>query len=160
FLRSQEEESSLQDEIITIRGERFVVPVRAARKSRVQGVVHGSSSSGQTVYVEPLETMDLNNELVRLKEEEQQEIHRILRAMTMRLLEQAQSLSESAARLAVLEAAFACGRFALDYDCTMPAILPPSERPRLLLKDARHPVLEALLRRKRVAIVPLSLSLE
>ncbi len=67
------------DDVITIRGDRFVIPVRSELKRRVSGVVHGASSSGQTVYVEPLETIEQNNELVRLLEEEQAEIHRILR---------------------------------------------------------------------------------
>ncbi len=72
----------MQDELITIRGERFVIPVKVEQKRRVQGVVHGASSSGQTVFVEPLETIEQNNELVRLLEEEQAEIHRILLEMT------------------------------------------------------------------------------
>ena len=71
--------------MITIRGERFVIPVKAEWKRRVQGVVHGASSSGQTVYVEPLETIELNNDLVRLLEEEQAEIHRIFLHMTRQI---------------------------------------------------------------------------
>ncbi len=63
------------DAVITIRGDRFVIPVRAEFKRKVPGVVHGSSSSGQTVFVEPLETIEQNNELVRLLDEEQSEIH-------------------------------------------------------------------------------------
>ena len=70
---------------ITIRGERFVIPVKVEQKRRVQGVVHGASSSGQTVFVEPLETIEQNNELVRLLEEELTEIHRILLEMTQRI---------------------------------------------------------------------------
>ncbi|MBI4463440.1 MAG: endonuclease MutS2, partial [Acidobacteria bacterium] len=163
FLRTQPEESPLQEEIITIRGERFVVPVRVTRKNRVQGVVHGASSSGQTVYMEPLETIDLNNELVRLKEEEEREIRRILQQMTARLRQQAPELSETADCIGVLELAFGCGRFALDYDCIIPRISSnPSESAslRLVLKDARHPLLQALLRRRKVPVVPLSLALE
>ena len=60
----------MQDELITIRGERFVIPIKIEQKRRVQGVVHGASSSGQTVFVEPLETIEQNNELVRLLDEE------------------------------------------------------------------------------------------
>ena len=74
-------EGATQDDVITIRGERFVIPVRAELKRRVTGVIHGASSSGQTVYVEPLETIEQNNELVRLIEEEQEEIHRIFVAL-------------------------------------------------------------------------------
>ena len=84
-LRRFSEGGSTQDDVITIRGERFVIPVKAEWKRRVQGVVHGASSSGQTVYVEPLETIELNNDLVRLLEEEQGEIHRIFAAMTRQI---------------------------------------------------------------------------
>ena len=81
-LRKLSGEGATQDDLITIRGERFVIPVRAELKRRVTGVIHGASSSGQTVYVEPLETIEQNNELVRLIEEEQAEIHRIFVALT------------------------------------------------------------------------------
>ena len=64
YLRRLAEGGTVQDELITIRGERFVIPVKVEQKRRVQGVVHGASSSGQTVFVEPLETIEQNNELV------------------------------------------------------------------------------------------------
>ena len=79
------EGGAAQEEVVTVRGERFVIPVKAEHKRRVQGVVHGASSSGQTVFVEPLETIEQNNELVRLLEDELAEVHRILLEMTRRL---------------------------------------------------------------------------
>ena len=85
YLRRLAEGGAVQDELVTIRGERFVIPVKIEQKRRVQGVVHGASSSGQTVFVEPLETIEQNNELVRLLDEEQAEIHRILLEMTRRI---------------------------------------------------------------------------
>ena len=85
YLRRLAEGGTVQDELVTIRGERFVIPVKVEQKRRVQGVVHGASSSGQTVFVEPLETIEQNNELVRLLEEELVEIHRILLEMTQRI---------------------------------------------------------------------------
>ena len=88
-LRKLSAEGSTQDDVITIRGDRFVIPVRSELKRRVGGVVHGASSSGQTVYVEPLETIEQNNELVRLFEEEQAEIHRIFVALTRQVAMQA-----------------------------------------------------------------------
>ena len=88
YLRRLSEGGAVQDELVTIRGERFVIPVKAEQRRRVQGVAHGASSSGQTVFIEPLETIEQNNELVRLLEEEQAEIHRILLDMTPRLGEQ------------------------------------------------------------------------
>ena len=78
FLRAHREEGVLQEEFVTIRNERFVVPVIAGQRRKLDGVIHGASSSGHTLFVEPLETIDLNNELVRLAEEEAREVHRIL----------------------------------------------------------------------------------
>ncbi len=91
YLRRLSEGGAVQDELVTIRGERFVIPVKVEQKRRVQGVVHGASSSGQTVFVEPLETIEQNNELVRLLDDEQAEIHRILVEMTRRIGENTES---------------------------------------------------------------------
>ena len=107
----------MQDELITIRGERFVIPVKIEQKRRVQGVVHGASSSGQTVFVEPLETIEQNNELVRLLDEEQAEIHRILLEMTRRIGESSELILTRSEVLAELELQFAKARFAEDYNC-------------------------------------------
>ncbi len=82
YLRRLSDGGAVQDELITIRGDRFVIPVKTEQRRRVQGVAHGASSSGQTVFIEPLETIEQNNELVRLLDEEQAEIHRILLEMT------------------------------------------------------------------------------
>ncbi len=81
-LRRLSEDNAVQEELVTIRGDRFVIPVKVEQRRRVHGVVHGASSSGQTVYVEPLETIEQNNELQRLMAEEQAEIHRILLELT------------------------------------------------------------------------------
>lgn len=160
FLRGQADANLPQEEIITLRAERFVVPVRAQRKSQVRGVVHGLSSSGQTVYVEPLETIELNNELVRLREEEGQEIHRLLREMTARLRQRLPDLAAAADAIGVLDLAFACGRYAADYQCVIPRFNPSAGKPRLALEQACHPLLGALLRKKGISAVPLSLALE
>ncbi len=119
-LRSLASEGSTQDELITIRGDRFVIPVKAEFRRRVPGVIHGASSSGQTVFVEPLETIEQNNELVRLLDEEQSEIHRILVAMTRALGENATALHLGTAILAEVESHIARARFANDLNCTRP----------------------------------------
>ena len=122
-LRSLASEGSTQDELITIRGDRFVIPVKAEFRRRVPGVIHGASSSGQTVFVEPLETIEQNNELVRLLDEEQSEIHRILVAMTRALGENATALNLGTAILAEVESHIARARFANDLNCTRPTFL-------------------------------------
>jgi DNA mismatch repair protein MutS2 len=134
-------EGSTQDAVITIRGDRFVIPVRAEFKRKVPGVIHGSSSSGQTVFVEPLETIEQNNELVRLLDEEQSEIHRILVAMTRALAADAPTILAGAAILAEIESHAARARFAIDLRCVRP-LFRADEAPELSFTAARHPLLE------------------
>src|ERR1700694_5316810 len=117
YLRRLSEDGTVQEELVTIRGERFVIPVKVEQRRRVQGVAHGASSSGQTVFVEPLETIEQNNELVRLLDEEQAEIHRILLEMTRQIGENADAILTAADVLAELELQFAKTRFAEDYNC-------------------------------------------
>jgi DNA mismatch repair protein MutS2 len=158
-LRRLAEGGAVQDELITIRGERFVIPVKIEQKRQVQGVVHGASSSGQTVFVEPLETIEQNNELVRLLEEELAEIHRILVEMTRRIGENADGILTSVQILGELELQFAKARFAEDYNCV--AVRLSKELPeRMILRDARHPLLERNLKRKSAAVVPVTVELE
>src|SRR6266704_3965942 len=107
YLRRLSEGGAVQDELITIRGERFVIPVKVEQKRRISGVVHGASSSGQTVFVEPLETIEQNNELVRLLEEELAEIHHILAEMTAEIGQHAVEIAAAASVLAELELQFA-----------------------------------------------------
>jgi DNA mismatch repair protein MutS2 len=163
YLRRLAEDGAVQDELITIRGERFVIPVKTEQKRRVQGVVHGASSSGQTVYVEPLETIEQNNELVRLLDEELAEIHRILLEMTRRIGELAEAIGAAAAVLGELELQFAKARWAEDYKCvavTLSAENVSSHRGRLVLHNARHPLLERNLKLKGASVVPVSVELE
>jgi DNA mismatch repair protein MutS2 len=154
-LRKLSSDGATQEDLITIRGDRFVIPVRAELKRRISGVVHGASSSGQTVYVEPLETIEQNNELVRLIEEEQAEIHRIFVALTRQVGVSAVGLVEGARVLALVDSLQARARFARDYDCVAPAITPELLR----LDGARHPLLEKRLRATGGRIVPLTLEL-
>jgi DNA mismatch repair protein MutS2 len=154
-LRKLASDGSTQEELITIRGDRFVIPVRSELKRRVSGVVHGASSSGQTVYVEPLETIEQNNELVRLIEEEQAEIHRIFVALTRQVGGYATALVEGARVLALVDSLLARARFARDYNCVEPGFGPD----RLVLEDARHPLLEKHLRATGGRVVPLTLEL-
>ena len=155
YLRRLSEGGAVQEELITIRGERFVIPVKVEQKRRINGVIHGASSSGQTVFVEPLETIDQNNELVRLLEEELAEIHRILVEMTGEIGQRAGEVATAAAVLAELELQFAKARFAQDYECASPTLVESG----IFLEGARHPLLERNLRMKNVPVVPLNLEI-
>jgi DNA mismatch repair protein MutS2 len=154
-LRKLSSDGATQDDLITIRGDRFVIPVRAELKRKISGVVHGASSSGQTVYVEPLETIEQNNELVRLLEEEQAEIHRIFVALTRQVGVYSPGLVVGARVLALVDSLQARARFARDYNCVAPVLTPD----RLNLEGARHPLLEKRLRHSGGQIVPLTLEL-
>ena len=167
YLRRLSEGGSTQDDLVTVRGERFVIPVKIEQKRRVQGVVHGASSSGQTVFIEPLETIEQNNELVRLLEEEQAEIRRILLEMTQRIGEQSSEISAAQQILAELELQFAKARFADEYNCVAPILRAMEGRApspvqeeqssagghasSLIVRDARHPLLERNLRTRAMS---------
>src|SRR5271166_6325508 len=159
YLRRLSEGGTVQDELVTIRGERFVIPVKIEQRRRVPGVVHGASSSGQTVFVEPLETIEQNNDLVRLLDEELAEIHRILLEMTRRIGEAAEAILDSVEVLGELELQFAKARFAEEYNCV--AVQLSGETPgRMILHNARHPLLERNLKLKSAAVVPITVELE
>ena len=157
-LRRLSDSGSTQEDLITLRGERFVIPVKAEFKRRVPGVVHGASSSGQTVYLEPLETIEQNNELVRLIDDEQAEIRRIFLAMTREIGLESNAIAQGAAILAQLDGLQARGRFAAEFDCIRPRFA-DAEAPLLDLKLARHPLLEKRLRARQATVVPLTMAL-
>jgi len=161
YLRRLSEGGAVQDELVTIRGERFVIPVKTEQRKRVNGVVHGASSSGQTVFIEPLETIEQNNDLVRLLEEEQAEVRRILQEMTERLGEHSEAIATATDAMAEIELQFGKARFAVDYDCVRPELTSSEPAEAFLeLRAARHPLLERNLKAKGGKVVPLTLEMD
>jgi DNA mismatch repair protein MutS2 len=154
ILRSRNAEAG--EDYVTLRNDRFVIPVRAENRRSVPGVVHGASSTGQTVFLEPFETVEANNQLVQLAEDESAEILRILRELTARLQQELPALLAAAETIQLLDGVFARGRFAREFDAALPEFSSDGE---LQLQSARHPVLEDKLRREQRAIVPITLSL-
>lgn len=155
FLRANRNEGVLQEEYITIRNDRYVVPVISGQRRKLPGVIHGASSTGQTLFLEPLETIDLNNEAVRLQEEEMREVFRILRELTGRLRIYGDAIRAAASVMAALDLIFAKARFATDFDCCIPVF-----GDRLHLENARHPLLIDVLRKSRRRVVPFTLTLD
>ncbi len=147
----------LQDEVITIRNGRFVIPVRTEQKRTVDGIVHGSSSSGATVFMEPLAVLEMNNELVRLQEEERFEIARILAELTDLIQASSEQIAHGRNVSAYLELVFAKARFGREFDCARPTF---SKGPLLSLIRARHPLLEDHLRRENATIAAVSLDMD
>src|SRR6266852_9450063 len=144
------------EDYVTLRNDRFVIPVRAEHRRSIPGVVHGASATGQTVFMEPLETVEANNQLVQLAEDEAAEIVRILRELTEKLQTVQGPLVAAAGTIAEVDSVFARARFARDFDAAMPEF---SETKESLLEGARHPVLEDKLRKENRGIVPISLAL-
>jgi DNA mismatch repair protein MutS2 len=144
------------EDYITLRNDRFVIPVRASERRAVPGVVHGASGTGQTVFVEPLEAIDLNNRLVQLGEDETAEIARILEDLTERVRADRAPLEAAAAAIAHLDSIFARARFAREFDCVVPGFAADNS---LRIEGARNPVLEATLRPQGRKAVPLGLAL-
>ena len=159
FLRAHRDEGVLQEEYVAIRNDRFVVPVVSGQRRRVDGVIHGASSSGQTLFIEPLETIDLNNELVRLREEEEREVRRILQEITQRLRAHAASIRQTMDEVGGLDLLFAKASFALDFDCVIPKFVGDESR-RVHVREARHPLLQDILRKQNKRVVPVSLTLD
>jgi DNA mismatch repair protein MutS2 len=154
ILRSRNAE--VGEDYVTLRNERFVIPVRAEHRRNVPGVVHGASGTGQTVFMEPFETVETNNQLVQLGEDEAAEILRILRQLTEKLQAVRGPLVASVETIAELDSVFARARFAQEFDAAIPEFSALGE---LCLVDARHPVLEDKLRKENRAVVPMTLSL-
>ncbi len=157
ILKRADEAHALQEDFVTIRNDRFVIPIRNDNRGAVAGVVHGMSSSGQTAFVEPLETIELNNELVRLREFEQVEITKILFRITEELRAERFSLDQMGLAVAEIDFVAAKARLAIGMRAIEPEI---NESGRLLLQDARHPLLEGHLRGQGIPIVPISLELD
>jgi DNA mismatch repair protein MutS2 len=154
ILRSRNAEAG--EDYVTLRNDRFVIPVRAEHRRGVPGVMHGASATGQTVFLEPFETVETNNQLVQLGEDEAAEIVRILDQLTQRLRLLREPLVAAADTIAAFDSVFARARFAQDFDAAMPEFSKAAE---LRLESARHPVLEDKLRREERAIVPMTLAL-
>ncbi len=159
FVRKHADSGALQDNYVTMRNGRTVVPVKAEWKAHVDGIVHGTSSSGHTVFVEPLDTIVQNNRLVRLREDEQAEILRILREISGRLRSERAALVTIVRAVEELESVFARARFGRDFRCCRPRFCDPTAGA-VVLEEARHPLLQDLLASKGASPVPLSVRLE
>jgi DNA mismatch repair protein MutS2 len=150
----------LQETIITKRSDRYVVPLRAEFKSRMKCVVQDQSSSGATLFVEPLPVVDLNNDRIALTKAEVEEVHRILSDLSGRIGECFKEIQEIVQGLALFDLTLACAKYAFSLKAVQPILLsfPDSKNeipdPILRLIKARHPLLD-----KKTA-VPIDITLE
>ena len=149
--------TAIQEDIVTIRNGRFVIPVRTDFRVQVPGVMHGLSSSGQTTFVEPLTIIDQNNELVRLREEEEIEIARILLEIAEAFRANLPGIRASAEALAEIDFTHAKARLSAEFRCVRPEMTAGRS---VVLEDARHLLLEHSLKQQGSRVVPISLAMD
>lgn len=150
IVTSQDTAKHLQDTVVTMRGDRYVVPVKAESKGKLQGIVHDMSASGQTVYIEPMAVVNLNNELRTLYIEEDTEIKRILEELSAKVAEVAEELMGNEEILKELDFIFAKGQMSINMDGQAPLL---NEEGYINLKQARHPLID------REKVVPIDVYL-
>lgn len=138
MIRSPETLQYLQDPVVTIRNDRFVIPVKAEARAKVPGIVHDQSQSGATVFVEPMAVVQLNNELKELMGKEEQEIYRILSELSRAIGQRADEIAVTLDALARIDFAFAKARLSLRMDAVEPELNVDGI---VRLKKARHPLL-------------------
>ncbi len=141
LLTSQKYGNAIREPIITMRDGRYVIPVRADARGMVGGIVHDSSSSGVTVFIEPIETVELNNAWRQLQRDEEHEIERILRQLSNMVALNAEPLQRTVGGLAQFDFQLAKARFSLDLDANSPTIADENAPCRIVLQHARHPLL-------------------
>ncbi len=157
FLHRRDMESVVREDFVTVRNDRFVIPVRREMRNRCRGIVHDHSDSGRTLFIEPESTVTLGNELSDARLDERDECLRILARLSEHVRSCLVLFRENLERLAELDRVFAVGRWAGDFDCTVPVFGDSLE-----LRSARHPLLLHQFRQRNQgeAVVPLDLSLE
>ena len=157
ILHAPSSASAIRDDFITQRNGRYVIPVRSDSPRPIRGIVHAESSSGATRFVEPLESVELNNDLVRLAERERQEVERLLLMWTEAFRRRAPEVEDSLSGLARVDGLQARALFARECRCVTPVV---EQGAALKLVEARHPLLDRRLRQQGTEIVPLSLELD
>lgn len=155
FIAGGPHASAIQDPIVTLRDGRYVVPVRVDRRAQVPGVVHDTSASGQTLFVEPMEVVELNNRWRELQAAERHEIERILTVLSGKVGAEAERIGRSLEALAAIDLGLAKARLAASMRATRPVLVDehaPHGR-RIALRRARHPLIDPQV------VVPIDLEL-
>ena len=139
MIHSEHYKKFLQDPIVTMRSDRYVIPVKSEYKSEVNGIVHDTSSSGSTLFIEPMSVVSANNEIRALINREEQEIQKILAELTVDAGEHSQEISENYNIICELDFIFCKGKLSLDYDGREPVLNGDGI---IEFKKARHPLID------------------
>ena len=140
LVRSQENQKYFSDAVVTIRNDRYVIPVKQEYRQQFPGIVHDTSGSGATVFIEPMAIVNINNDLKQLESKEKHEIERILTALSIDVGRFRDAISESCVALSELDFAFAKGKLALEMKATLPLL---TNEKNYRLRKARHPLIDA-----------------
>ena len=138
IIRSSSYQDMIQDPVVTMRQDRYCIPIKIEYKSQFKGIVHDQSSTGATVFIEPMTVVELGNELKSLETKEHEEIEKILSELTNSVMPYTTEIQESYKQLIRLDSIFARSEFSLKYDCRMPKL---NDKGYINLKKARHPLL-------------------
>ena len=147
------EKDIVREDYLTLRDGRIVIPVKSEHKRHIRGFIHSESSTGQTVYIEPEETLELNNDIVSLSFAERREIERLLRELTKRIGELSSQLKEFLEIISYIDSIFARANYSIEIIGAFPLI--DNKKP-YLISDARHPIILKKLGRENT--VPLNIN--
>ncbi|MFZ4620122.1 MAG: endonuclease MutS2 [Bacteroidota bacterium] len=154
ILRATAEQGMVRDEIVTTRDGRMVIPIKSELKNKFPGFIHSASATGQTVFIEPSETLTLNNEITELFFKEQREVERILRALTAQVRMVAGDIRETLRILIAIDLCYAKARYSIEIKGNKPLL---KDNGSLVIRQGYHPIL--LLKHRREEIVPLDIEL-
>ncbi len=138
LIKNYSEQDFVREDYLTLRDGRIVVPVKSEHKRHIKGFIHSESSTGQTVYIEPEETLELNNDIVSLSFAEKREIERILRELTKKIGSVSSELSLALQSISYIDSIFARAKYSIEVVGAFPEL---NSNQGLEIKDARHPIL-------------------
>ncbi len=154
IIKTLKEDDIVREDYLTLRDGRMVIPIKAEHKRHIRGFIHSESSTGQTVYIEPEETLDLNNDIISLSFAERREIERILRELTKMIGQSSEQLKTSLETIAYIDSVYARAQYSLEIIGSFPQV--DNTKP-IFISEARHPILLKKLSRQKT--VPLSFEL-
>ena len=154
IIKTLKEDDIVREDYLTLRDGRMVIPIKAEHKRHIRGFIHSESSTGQTVYIEPEETLDLNNDIISLSFAERREIERILKELTKMIGQSSEQLKTSLETIAYIDSVFARAQYSIEIIGSFPQV--DNSKP-IFISEARHPILLKKLSRQKT--VPLSFEL-